>query len=328
MFQIESEVQEEIISEPKRIAASPSLYSAKSIRFSLLASSLYLLVSYFLIGFKTDQLVLLFIFNSLYFASRTTRRFITGFSVFIVYWIVFDYMKAFPNYSYNTVHIGSLYHLEKNLFGVLWQNTIVTPNEFFAENHTTFLDILSGIFYLCWIPVPLLFAGILFFKNRKYFFYFSLTFFLVNLIGFVGYYTYPAAPPWYVAQKGFEFISNTPGNTAGLGRFDAFFGTSIFAGIYSKSSNVFAAMPSLHAAYMMVVVYYSMKSRMKKRSTFLFAFIMLGIWFSAVYSNHHYILDVLAGAVCAVIGIALFQYFARSVAGKKLVNGLMAATAK
>jgi inositol phosphorylceramide synthase catalytic subunit len=328
MFQIESEVQQEIVAEPKLVPTYNSLFSFKSIRFALVASLLYLLVSYFLIGFKTDQLLLLFIFNSLYFASRTTRRFITGFSIFIVYWIIFDYMKAFPNYRYNTVHIESLYNFEKALFGFSWNAATVTPNEFFAQNHTTFLDILSGVFYLCWIPVPLLFAGILFFKNRKYFFYFSLTFFLVNLLGFVGYYVYPAAPPWYVAQNGFEFIAHTPGNTAGLGRFDAFFGANIFAGIYSKSSNVFAAMPSLHAAYMFIVVYYSVKSGMKKWYSFLFAFVMLGIWFSAVYSSHHYILDVLAGALCAVLGIFLFQQFARAAAGKNLMKGLMAATEK
>lgn len=310
------------------MAAASSLFSPASIRMALLASGLYLLISYFLIGFKTDQLLLIFIFNSLYFASRTTRRFITGFSIFIVYWIIFDYMKAFPNYRYNSVHVESLYQLEKNLFGFTWNNATVTPNEFFALHHNTFADVLSGIFYLCWIPVPLLFAGIMFFKNRKYFFYFSLSFFLVNLIGFVGYYVYPAAPPWYVAQNGFDFIAATPGNTAGLARFDAFFGTGIFAGIYSKSSNVFAAMPSLHAAYMFVVVYYSIKSGMKKIYTVLFGFIMLGIWFSAVYSSHHYILDVLAGIACAIAGVVLFGYFARSAAGKRLVNGLIRATEK
>ncbi len=325
---MESEVEEKRITEPKVLAAASSLFSPASIRMALLASGLYLLISYFLIGFKTDQLLLIFIFNSLYFASRTTRRFITGFSIFIVYWIIFDYMKAFPNYRYNSVHVESLYQLEKNLFGFTWNNATVTPNEFFALHHNTFADVLSGIFYLCWIPVPLLFAGIMFFKNRKYFFYFSLSFFLVNLIGFVGYYVYPAAPPWYVAQNGFDFIAATPGNTAGLARFDAFFGTGIFAGIYSKSSNVFAAMPSLHAAYMFVVVYYSIKSGMKKIYTVLFGFIMLGIWFSAVYSSHHYILDVLAGIACAIAGVVLFGYFARSAAGKRLVNGLIRATEK
>jgi len=73
----------------------------------------YLLLSFFLVGFKTDQLVLIAIFNLLFFLSPITRKFITGFSIFIVYWIIFDYMKAFPNYAYNTVHIADLYNFEK-----------------------------------------------------------------------------------------------------------------------------------------------------------------------------------------------------------------------
>lgn len=329
MLPTDSAVQEEIVTELELSSVPGALFSAKSVRFGLMVTGIYLLVSYLLIGFKTDQLVLAFIFNFLYFASQATRRFITGFSIFIVYWIIFDYMKAFPNYGYNPVHIASLYQSEKSLFGFSWHHALVTPNEFFAINHAQWMDIASGFFYLCWVPVPLFFASIMFFKNRTIFFQFALTFFLVNLIGFIGYYIYPAAPPWYVAQHGFTFIANTPGNTAGLGRFDAYFGTAIFSGLYSKSSNVFAAMPSLHAAYMLIVVYYGIKSGMKKLYNLLFAFIMLGIWFTAVYTGHHYVLDVMAGISCALIGIALFQYFYnRTTAGRNLVNGLVAATAK
>jgi hypothetical protein len=320
------DVKQELVLERQAVRTKASLFSFKSIRFSVVSAAIYLALSYVLIGFKADQLVLLFIFNTLYFASSTTRRFILGFSVFILYWIVFDYMKAFPNYKYNTVHIASLYHLEKDLFGFFSDGMIRTPNEFFALHHTTFLDILSGFFYLCWIPVPLAFAGILFFRNRPLFFQFSLTFLLVNLIGFIGYYTYPAAPPWYVAQKGFEFISSTPGNTAGLSRFDAFFGVPVFAGIYSKSSNVFAAMPSLHAAYLLVVLYYSIKSKGSRASTILYGGILVGIWFTAIYSGHHYVLDVLAGILCAITGIIAFQYGLRTHIGKKLILRLVRAT--
>jgi inositol phosphorylceramide synthase catalytic subunit len=325
MYPTGSEVQEEIISEFQLGPSRSILFSAKSIRFSLLASSIYLALSYILIGFKTEQLVLLLFFNSFYFASKTTRKFILGFSIFIIYWIIFDYMKAFPNYHFNAVHIDSLYYYEKNLFGFPINGVLSTPNEYFAINHNTFLDILSGFFYLCWVPLPLIFAGILFFRNKSLFFQFSLSFFLVNLIGFVGYYIYPAAPPWYVAQKGFHFIASTPGSTAGLGRFDSYFGSHIFAGIYSKSSNVFAAMPSLHAAYILIVLYYGIKAKMK-RYNFLFAFIMLGIWFSAVYTGHHYILDVLAGILCALLGIMLFQWFIHTSKGRKVMEILVTAT--
>src|SRR5580698_10127329 len=179
----------------------------------------YLLLSYFLVGFKTDQLVLAGIFNLLYFLSPVTRKFITGFSIFIVYWIIFDYMKAFPNYNYNTVHIADLYNFEKHLFGININGTVLTPNEYLRANGKTFLDVMGGVFYLCWIPVPLGFAAYLFFKDRKQFLYLSLTFFFVNIIGFIIYYLYPAAPPWYIQYHGFVFHAGTPGNPAGLVKF-------------------------------------------------------------------------------------------------------------
>ena len=305
----------------------PPLFAKKNLIHAFLATAIYFLVSYLLIGFKTDQVILAAFFNILYFASRTTRHFILGFSIFIIYWIIFDYMKAFPNFRYNDEHIQDLYNWEKSWFGFNWNNTIVTPNEYFAQNTSSLLDVLSGIFYLCWVPVPLAFAGVLFFKNRNLFFQFSLTFFLVNMIGFIGYYAYPAAPPWYVSNYGFDFVSSTPGNTAGLGRFDDLLGVGIFKSIYAKSSNVFAAMPSLHAAYMMIVVFFGIKAKMKGWNI-LFAIITMGIWFSAVYSNHHYILDILAGMICSVAGIALFQWWAKSKMGAAALATLVKVTNK
>jgi membrane-associated phospholipid phosphatase len=267
----------------------------------------YVLLSWALIGFKTEQVYLVLGFNGLYFSSLSTRRFITGFSIFIAFWIIFDYMKAFPNYLYNTVHIETLYHAEKNAFGINVKGNILTPNEYWLQHRSTFLDILSGVFYLCWVPVPLAFAVYLFYKKRTAFLQFSLSFLMVNLVGFVIYYAYPAAPPWYVQQHGFGFIPGTPGNSAGLENFDRFFHAGIFQSLYSKSSNVFAAVPSLHAAYMLVVLFYGLKYRMGWVNI-LFAAIMAGIWFSAIYSSHHYVLDVLAGIACAIFGIALFQW--------------------
>lgn len=283
------------------------LFSKKDILLTTSISVGYILLSKILIGYKVEQLILVLLFNILFYISHPTRKFITGFSIFIVFWIIFDYMKAFPNYHYNAVHIESLYNAEKKLFGIHSNGLLLTPNEFWLHHTNTFLDIMSGIFYLCWMPVPLFFAGWLFFTNRrKQFMLFSLTFLFVNLIGFVGYYVYPAAPPWYVQQYGFGFIPHTPGNTAGLHRFDDFFHTGIFSALYSKSSNVFAAMPSLHSAYPLIVLYYGLKNKLGAINIF-FAMVVIGIWFAAVYSSHHYVLDVIAGVGCAVLGIFIFE---------------------
>jgi membrane-associated phospholipid phosphatase len=148
----------------------------------------------------------------------------------------------------------------------------------------------------------------------------------VNLIGFLIYYAYPAAPPWYIQQNGFRFNPNTPGNPAGLIRFDEFFRAPVFASIYSKSSNVFAAMPSLHASYPLLVLFYGIQFRLGKWN-WLFLVLTLGIWFSAVYNSHHYILDILAGIGVGLLGSFLFQEFASKTDwGRKMLDWMVRIT--
>ncbi|HEX8427052.1 phosphatase PAP2 family protein [Hymenobacter sp.] len=301
--------------------------SRKGSLLVLLLSGAYLLLSYVLIGFRPEQLVLVGLCNACYFLSDTTRRFITGFSIFVVFWILYDYMKAFPNYNYRAVDIEPLYHAEKLLFGIPFQGKSLTPNEFWLINHNALLDVVCGIFYLCWVPVPLAFAGYLFFKNRPLFFEFSLTFLLVNLFGFTVYYLHPAAPPWYVQQHGFAFQPLTMGSTAGLSRFDALFGVNVFASIYAKNSNIFAAMPSLHSAYPVIVLYYAIRNN---SGVFvqIFGVIMAGIWFAAVYTSHHYVLDVVAGVCTALLGMGLMQLLlAKSKPFNRFVAGFSKLTA-
>jgi hypothetical protein len=300
-----------------------SIYNLKTFAITTTVSILYLLLSHVLIGFKLDQVVLVLIFNLNFYASIFSRKFILGFSIFIVYWIIFDFMKAFPNYAYHAVSTSELYNLEKSIFGIsLNDGRIVTPNEYLKLHTNAFIDVVSGFFYLMWIPVPLLFAALLFFTKRDQFLNFSFTFVLVNFLGFVVYYLYPAAPPWYIQLHGFEFIAHTPGNTAGLIRFDTYFDLPIFQSIYSKSSNVFAAMPSLHSSYPVIVLYYGLKNKLGALNVF-FTVVMLGIWFTAIYTSHHYILDVLAGICTAAIGIVMFNYIARLKVVKKFLNNYL-----
>jgi len=285
--------------------------NTRSIITVSLLSIAYLLLSACIVGFKTDQLVLVGIFNTCFYVSDITRKFIIGFSVFIVYWMVFDYMKALPNYTFNHVHIADLYNFEKKLFGINFNGHILTPNEYWKLNANATLDIIAGLFYLCWIPVPLGFAAYLFFKNRRQFLCFAITFFLVNILGFVVYYAFPAAPPWYIQEHGFVFNAHTPGSTGGLARFDSYFHINMFRSIYQKGSNVFAAMPSLHSAYPIIVVYYAIKNKIGA-TKYILATVMVGIWLTAVYTSHHYVFDVLAGIVCAIAGIALFNFILKN----------------
>ncbi|WP_232831782.1 phosphatase PAP2 family protein [Taibaiella helva] len=282
----------------------------------------YLILSFFLIGFRPEQIFISGVFFLLYTLSKKTRNFVLTLMPFIVFWVIFDYMKAFPNYRFNTVHIGDLYALEKKYFGFSYQGSLHTINEFWTQNRNTFLDVLNGFFYLCWMPVPISFAGYLFFKNRRAAIEFCLTFLLTNFVGFIGYYGYPAAPPWYIHEHGLAFNPATPGNIAGLAGFDHFFGVQIFHGLYAKSSNVFAAMPSLHTAYALLSVYYAFRKNVALGWKIFLTIVCLGTWFAALYTDHHYLLDVLVGILCAIIGITLFRSVLLRTRGfKKFMDG-------
>ncbi|WP_228378396.1 phosphatase PAP2 family protein [Chryseobacterium sp. CCH4-E10] len=231
-------------------------------------------------------------------------------------------MKGFPNYNFNNVHIESLYEDEKKLFGFVSNGSIVTPNEYFAVHNNKLFDILSGIFYLSWVTVPIFLTIYFLYTKKSEAIHLPFVFFLVNIIGFILYYIYPAAPPWYVSEYGFQFLKNTPGNAAGLARFDNALGIDLFHSMYEKSSNVFAAMPSLHSAYPVVSLYFALKKRLLTISLIILL-TAFGIWFFAVYSSHHYILDVLSGILCAVVGIVLYELlYNKQAKFSKLIDNL------
>jgi inositol phosphorylceramide synthase catalytic subunit len=272
----------------------------------ILANAIFLIFTFLLTGIKAEHLILSALCSFLYLYGKKTRKFILAFGIFVIFAIIYDLMKAWPNYQVNQVDISALYHFEQNLFGFSENGHLITPNEFFTNHHTSFLDIISGIFYINWIPVPLALAVYFYLTNKKQYLDFALTFFFVNLIGFCIYYIHPAAPPWYVQLYGFDMHLGVPGNTAGLSRFDTLVHLPVFASIYAENSNVFAAMPSLHCAYPVIVLYYGMKNKLGWVNG-LFGLFMTGIWFAAVYSGHHYVTDVIAGVICACVGILIYQ---------------------
>jgi len=272
----------------------------------LLISSSYLVLFHFLTGLRSEHLVICIFCLSAYLLHPNGRKLILGFVAFLVYWILWDGMKAFPNYLYHDVSIEGIYTLEKNWFGLNSPEGIMTPGECMMRYTAPWKDLLSAFCYFSWVPIPLLFGFYLFYKKSEELILYSFCFLMSNLLGFALYYLAPAAPPWYVALHGFTLYPQTPGYAAGLLKADALLGIQLFEGMYQKSSNVFAAFPSLHAAYPLVAFLYAIKNRYFKWSIGLLC-LCLGIWWSAIYTQHHYLIDVLAGICCGVAGYLLME---------------------
>lgn len=269
------------------------------------------------VGFRPEHPAMALLIFALFFITGPTRRLVVALVPFFLFGVSYDWMNLLPNYKVNAIDVEGLYSLEKSLFGITGaMGEVLTPNEFFALHTSRVMDFLAGVFYLCWVPLPVIFGLWLYFKGRRgAYLHFALVFLLVNLIGFAFYYVHPAAPPWYVALHGFEPVVGTPGDVAGLGRFDEMTGLGIFNGLYARNSNVFAALPSLHSAYTLVALIYAVRSRSGALWISLLAVVTAGIWFTAVYTSHHYIIDVLAGICCAFAGFLVFEYVLMNIRG-------------
>ena len=213
-------------------------------------------------------------------------------------------------------HVADLYNFEKKWFGIHTADGVVIPAEWFRTHTSPWLDIPTGFGYMAYMFESFLVAIWMFFQDEERTAKLAWAFLIVNLIGFTSWIVFPAAPPWYVAQYGLgpAHMDAIP-SAAGAARFDQFFGISYFSGFYQRSHNVYGAMPSLHVAYPLVVYLsvWGMKQRWMK--LFCFAFFLL-ITFAAVYLDHHYVIDAIAGIAVAFAawGLALW---ARSVFARR-----------
>lgn len=134
-------------------------------------------------------------------------------------------------------------------------------------------------------------------------------FFWLNLIGYSTYYWYAAAPPWYVELYGLGPAKmDVAAHSAGCARFDQILGTHFFSEMYGRAADVFGAIPSLHVAYPLLAVYFAFQYGSLR--LFCVGFYLL-MCFSAVYLNHHYMLDIIWGSTYALcVGWLTFQYAA------------------
>lgn len=226
--------------------------------------------------------------------------------------IVYDTQRLYAETLRGKIHVLWPYLTELKLFGIWTNGQLLTPNQAIQSILNPVLDIYCGIFYVVFIPLHILIFAyqrfwlsfttknlILKEKLSLYGPSFTWSFFLVNAIGYSTYYWFAAAPPWYVDLYGLAEPANAlaAASPARCIRFDNLVGLPIFQNMYSKSANVFGAIPSLHVAYPLLNALYGFKLKNLRAFSVIF---YLSVCFAAIYLNHHYIIDLLWGSAYAI----------------------------
>jgi hypothetical protein len=160
---------------------------------------------------------------------------------------------------------------------------------------------LSHLFVL---PLILLFLWIRGFGNESYRQHFSIymrCFAVLHALAILIYVLLPVAPPWWVSLNG--LAHPTPELVAATNMTAAMDGV-IVQGLIRSASNWFAAVPSLHGAYpvLMYLLALRNKNRFAARTFLVYTVAMFA---STVALNQHYIFDLLVGSLLSLTAYSL-----------------------
>lgn len=260
-------------------------------------------------GLRSDH-VLVGLLGMLDLYNEKTRLFLRQFLPFIATGAIYDSMRYFywPAIE-GRVHVAGPWQLERSWFGIGGR----TPNEWFLAHHWPTLDLACGFAYLVFVGEYLAVAFILFFRRHEGVLRrFAFAFLIVNVLGFITYFVYPVAPPWYVTEYGFgPARMDIHSHAAAASRFDELLGTHFFDQLYGRGVDVYGAYPSLHVAYPLLAVWATLQTQdLRWARAPAVAFFLL-MCLSAVYLQHHYVIDVLLGIAYATATLALVTALAR-----------------
>jgi membrane-associated phospholipid phosphatase len=175
--------------------------------------------------------------------------------------------------------------LDDRLFGALvpaWRGALGRP--------AWLSDVLSA-FYVSYYPVPTAMAMALYLKHRRGDFdrfIFGLQ--VTLLASYVGYFFFPTAGP-RVPPHAAQAVLGGGAVSAAVRQF-----------LHSAELNTLDAFPSGHTAVSLVFLAYGW--RMLPRWRAPLTVVVAGIVFSTVFLSHHYVIDLVAGALLAAAALA------------------------
>lgn len=195
-----------------------------------------------------------------------------------------------------SLHVTPMITIDRDIFGGRLP-TLMLQSALYDPGRLHWYDVAAGSVWACHFVLPVAFALLLWLTARRTYWQFAAALVVLSLAGFITYVIYPAAPPWIASQMG--YISQP----VHLIRSDVL--TQLHVGpavswIFSHGSpDDYAAMPSLHASFPAMVLWFCIFYRRKLVP--LAILYCSGMWFTIVYIGDHYVTDALVGFCYATI---------------------------
>lgn len=213
--------------------------------------------------------------------------------------LLYDYTRGIADTLGMPVRVAELVDFDSWLFGgtvpTVWlQEHLYTPGQ------THWYDIVVGVVYMSHFVVPWVLAAAFYIWSRERWWKYIRMVLALSYAGLATYILIPAAPPWYAASTG--VIGDTVVRNAAAGWWDSPLADWLglqFAAVWfdrqTAGANDVAALPSLHAAFAMLIAVALWPVVRHWAPRLILALFPLAMGFTLVYGGEHYVLDVLLG---------------------------------
>jgi hypothetical protein len=232
-------------------------------------------------------------------ALGVARRYVLDFLPFIALIILYEVTRGMAHILRPHPYYAPQLDIDRWLTGTV--PTIWLQNLLW-DGHLSWweaaLSVLTKLHFI--VPPTLLF--LIWLRRRDLYYRFAATLLAVSFAGAVTFAIWPAAPPWMAGRDGwipkvhridYNSVTGVPDSTS-----------SWIHQLYDIRNDS-AAVPSLHAAYALLVVLFCFAlGRRVGLASIPYA---LGMWFAIVYFGEHYLSDALIGCAYAAIGYVLVR---------------------
>lgn len=252
------------------------------------------------IWFARDRLLLWIVLGLLAFSVTDLRRWARG---VLVEWLPFalvlwayDLLRGMADDLWFSTHYLPQLRVDEWLAGGMAPTVWLQQHLWQGPGQLQWYDYASWFVYVSYFLSTYILAGALWFFAPARFRRYVATVALMAMMGFLTYALFPAAPPWMASQVGhLEPTTRITGyvwSEIPIAHFNSLFERG------SQYANPVAAVPSLHAAYSLLIVMFLW--RYAGRFAPLLALYPLAMAFALVYFAEHYFSDILLGWIYAV----------------------------
>jgi membrane-associated phospholipid phosphatase len=228
---------------------------------------------------------------------RSYLRVLIDWIPFTAVLVIYDYSRGIASRIGMPLHMKDVADADKALFGGTVP-TVWLQDHMLKAGDPRWWDAVTTVCYSTHFFATPIIAAVLWIRDRALWVAFISRIIALSLAGLLTYIFFPAAPPWYAAREGvippvirassrgwLELHINHAGNLVQQGQL---------------ASNPVAAMPSLHTAFATIITLFVIR-RFRTPWRWLMVLYPCLMGFSLVYMAEHYVVDVVAGVVYALL---------------------------